>query len=195
MEDRIGFLSEAEIEQIVKLVEILERSSFDFLQLEVGDLKLTISKGGRVEEREGKPAGGSGERPPAPVPAGSPSVSPPSADLRESARSGAALKREEAAARREQDGPVSLSTVTAVEEAVFIRAPIVGRFYAQPEPGAPPFVTVGSFVEEDTTVGLIEVMKVFNAVRAGVRGVIEEILVQDGQFVEFGQPLFRVRPA
>ncbi|MDR5709800.1 MAG: biotin/lipoyl-containing protein [Armatimonadota bacterium] len=195
MEDRIGFLSEAEIEQIVKLVEILERSSFDFLQLEVGDLKLTISKGGRVEEQRGEPSGGEGKRPPVSVTPGSLPVSPPSVGLREAPSSGAAIKGEEPSPRREQDGPAASSTVTAVEEAVFIRAPIVGRFYAQPEPGAPPFVAVGSFVEEDTTVGLIEVMKVFNAVRAGVRGVIEEILVQDGQFVEFGQPLFRVRPA
>lgn len=195
MEDRIGFLSEAEIEQIVKLVEVLERSSFDFLQLEVGDLKLTISKGGKVEEREGSPPKREDARPPLSVAPESPAIPPSPVGVRETARSGARPGGAEPDPRREQDGPAASSTATVVEEAVFIRAPIVGRFYAQPEPGAPPFVTVGTFVEEDTTVGLIEVMKVFNAVQAGVRGVITEILVQDGQFVEFGQPLFRVRPA
>ena len=73
-------------------------------------------------------------------------------------------------------------------------APLRGRFYARPEPGAPPFVSVGSEVTEDTTVGLIEVMKTFNAVRAGIGGVVTEICVQDAQLVEYGEVLFHVRP-
>ena len=73
-------------------------------------------------------------------------------------------------------------------------APLLGRFYSRPEPGAPPFVSVGSEVTEDTTVGLIEVMKTFNAVRAGTDGVIVEICVDDAQFVEYGEALFRVQP-
>jgi biotin carboxyl carrier protein len=71
---------------------------------------------------------------------------------------------------------------------------MVGTFYAQSEPGAPPYVQLGSTVDEDTTMGLIEVMKVFNAIRAGARGTVAEILVQNAQFVEFGQPLFLIRP-
>ncbi len=69
---------------------------------------------------------------------------------------------------------------------------MLGTFYITPEPGAPPFIKVGGVVDEDTTVGLIEVMKVFNAVRSGVRGVVSEICVQSGQFVEYGQTLFLV---
>ncbi len=80
------------------------------------------------------------------------------------------------------------------EGIVPIAAPILGTFYITPEPGAPPFVEEGGLVDEDTTVGLIEVMKVFNAVRSGVRGVVQEICVQSGQFVEYGQTLFLVRP-
>ncbi|MYZ49504.1 acetyl-CoA carboxylase biotin carboxyl carrier protein, partial [Propylenella binzhouense] len=75
-----------------------------------------------------------------------------------------------------------------------ITAPIMGRFFAKPDPASPPFVTVGSEVEEGTTVALIEVMKVFNAVQAGMRGVITEICVADAELVEYGQPMFRVRP-
>jgi acetyl-CoA carboxylase biotin carboxyl carrier protein len=71
---------------------------------------------------------------------------------------------------------------------------LLGRFYSQPEPGAAPFVTVGSDVNEDTTVGLIEVMKTFNAVRAGVSGTVTEICAQDAELVEYGQVLLRVRP-
>jgi acetyl-CoA carboxylase biotin carboxyl carrier protein len=75
-----------------------------------------------------------------------------------------------------------------------VTAPLLGTFYVAPEPGAPPFVKVGQAVTEDTTVGLIEVMKVFNSVRAAVKGTIHEVVVQNGQFVEFGQTLFIVKP-
>jgi acetyl-CoA carboxylase biotin carboxyl carrier protein len=71
----------------------------------------------------------------------------------------------------------------------------MGMFYPQPEPGSPPFVSLGSQVKEDTTVCLIEVMKTFNAMTAGVKGVITEICVQNAQLVEYGQVLFRVRPS
>jgi biotin carboxyl carrier protein len=63
-----------------------------------------------------------------------------------------------------------------------------------PEPGAPPFVMVGQQVTEDTTCGLIEVMKVFNSVRAGVKGTIVEVVAANGGFVEFGQTLIIVKP-
>jgi acetyl-CoA carboxylase biotin carboxyl carrier protein len=75
-----------------------------------------------------------------------------------------------------------------------ITAPLLGTFYVAPEPGAPPFVKVGQQITEDTTVGLIEVMKVFNSVRAAVSGTIVEVVAQNGQFVEFGQALFIVKP-
>ena len=77
---------------------------------------------------------------------------------------------------------------------VEIKSPLMGMFYAQAEPGAAPFVTVGATVEADTTVGLVEVMKTFNGVSAGVRGKIVEVCAPDGQLVEYGQVLFRVLP-
>ncbi len=76
-----------------------------------------------------------------------------------------------------------------------ITAPLLGTFYVAPEPGAPPFTQVGATVTEDTTVGLIEVMKVFNSVRAGVKGVVTEVVAQNGQFVEHGETLFLVKPS
>ena len=63
-----------------------------------------------------------------------------------------------------------------------------------PHPGAKPFVTVGTNVDEETDVCIIEAMKVFNNIKAECRGTIAKILVQDGQPVEFGQPLFLVKP-
>ena len=72
---------------------------------------------------------------------------------------------------------------------------MMGIFYAQPEPGAPPYVEVGTVVEEGTTVALVEVMKMFNAIPAGVSGTVEAVLVEGNQLVEYGQALFRVRPS
>jgi acetyl-CoA carboxylase biotin carboxyl carrier protein len=76
-----------------------------------------------------------------------------------------------------------------------VPAPLLGTFYRAPKPGAPPFVEVGAVVEEDTVVGIIEVMKLMNTVRAGVRGTVTEILVRDGELVEYGESLLRVRKA
>ena len=78
---------------------------------------------------------------------------------------------------------------------VEIKSETPGTFYAKPEPDKPPFVTKGSRVKPETVVGLIEAMKLFTEIPAGVAGVIEEILAENGQAVEYGQVLFRVDPA
>ena len=75
-----------------------------------------------------------------------------------------------------------------------IRAPTVGTFYRAPRPGAPPFVDVGARVEPQTTIGIIEIMKLMNAVPAGVVGEIREVCVVDGDPVEYDQVLMRVSP-
>jgi acetyl-CoA carboxylase biotin carboxyl carrier protein len=73
-----------------------------------------------------------------------------------------------------------------------IEAPTIGTFYRGPAPGVPPFVQVGSRVEPDTIVCIIEVMKMMNSIPAGIAGSIAEIHVENAAPVEFGQPLFRV---
>ena len=75
-----------------------------------------------------------------------------------------------------------------------IKSEMVGTFYSAPKPGEKPFVAVGSTVDEDSEVCLIEAMKNYFAVKAGVSGTIARILVTDGQTVQFDQPLFLVRP-
>ena len=75
-----------------------------------------------------------------------------------------------------------------------IESPMVGTFYAAPGPDKAAFVSVGSKVGPDTTVCLIEAMKIFNEIKAETSGTVEEVLVKSGQPVEFGQPLFRIRP-
>jgi acetyl-CoA carboxylase biotin carboxyl carrier protein len=76
-----------------------------------------------------------------------------------------------------------------------IRAPMLGTFYGAPKPGARPFVAIGDRISAATAVGIIEVMKLMNSVSAGVEGVVVEVLVRDGDLVEFEQVLMRVRPA
>ncbi len=90
------------------------------------------------------------------------------------------------------------STPVAVDEdsdLVAVESPMVGTFYSAPNPDSPPFVDVGKNVSADTTVCLIEAMKVFNEIKAEVNGTIEKILVENGQAVEYGQRLFLVRPS
>jgi len=74
-----------------------------------------------------------------------------------------------------------------------VPAPLLGNFYAAPRPGDPAFVEVGNVVSEDTVVGIIEVMKLMNSVRAGVAGKVVAILAVNGSAVEEGQPLVRIR--
>ena len=83
----------------------------------------------------------------------------------------------------------------AAPTGLVIESPMVGTYFASSAPDAPPFVSVGSIVRPDTIVCIIEAMKVFTEIPAGVSGTITEILVKNGQSVEFGQPLFRVNPA
>ncbi|MDP9429018.1 MAG: hypothetical protein M3Q47_09155 [Actinomycetota bacterium] len=72
---------------------------------------------------------------------------------------------------------------------------MVGVFYRSPEPGAPPFVAAGSRIEAGATLGLVEVMKMFTSVTAPAGGEVVEVLAGNDEFVEYGQPLFRLRPA
>jgi acetyl-CoA carboxylase biotin carboxyl carrier protein len=78
------------------------------------------------------------------------------------------------------------------EEGVFIASPMVGTVYYAPSPKDPPFVKPGDTVEENTVVCLVEAMKVMNEVKAGVRGVVADVLVENAHPVEFGTRLFRV---
>lgn len=157
-------LTDDDVDQVARLVESLDRSGFDFLQVELGDLRITIGTGSPPEVGVA----------PAPQPAAPPVVAPVVVP----------------AAVPQPVAPPSPNT-----GGVEITAPTMGIFYARPEPGKPPFVAVGDVVEETTTVALVEVMKTFHSVAAGVRGTVVEVCVSDTDFVEFGAVLMRVDPA
>lgn len=159
-------LSESDVEQIAQLADILEKSSFDFMKVEIGDLKVTLGKGD-----------------PPPLEDDSVKAAPPMAPLAPSS----------------VPEPVQVSDAPRPETVAddgsqAIVTPMMGKFYAQSEPGAAPFVAVGDTVDEETTVALVEVMKTFTSVPAGVKGVISEICVANEDLVEFGQVMFRVKP-
>ena len=84
---------------------------------------------------------------------------------------------------------------TPDDGSVEITSPTVGTFYTSPSPDEPAFVDVGSKVKPDTVVCIVEAMKVFNQIPADVSGEITKLLVKDGDPVEYGQPLFKVKPA
>jgi acetyl-CoA carboxylase biotin carboxyl carrier protein len=76
-----------------------------------------------------------------------------------------------------------------------VKSPIVGTYYGSPSPGAAPFVSVGERVEKGQVICIVEAMKLMNEIESDVAGEIVKCLVSNGQPIEFGQPLFSVRPA
>ncbi|RLD09695.1 MAG: acetyl-CoA carboxylase biotin carboxyl carrier protein [Chlamydiae bacterium] len=91
--------------------------------------------------------------------------------------------------------PVEAAAVPAEDSNfITIESPMVGTFYAAASPDSEPYVQVGQSIGPDTTVCIVEAMKIMNEIKAEVSGTIEQVCVQNGQPVEFGQALFKVRP-
>lgn len=96
--------------------------------------------------------------------------------------------------------PVSTEAAAPVEPAadeglIPIESPMVGTYYSKPSPEKPSFIAVGDPVTSETTVCLIEAMKIFNEIKAGQEGTVAKMLVENGDAVEFGQPIMLVKPA
>lgn len=161
-------------DDVLHILKLIDESKFDYFQLEVGDLKITVSKGEPI--------------PVSASPRGAPVSQSPNATVIE------APKATATPAPPQQTAAANIEAKAAAEGLLTITAPLLGTFYVAPEPGAPPFVQVGTAITDDTTVGLIEVMKVFNSVRANVKGTVTQVVAQNGQFVEYGQTLFLVKP-
>ena len=158
-------LTAADVAEIMRLVE---QSGFDELTLEIDGMKLSLRRGGSAEGA----AGGVGA-------VGSVGTVD-GVDAADGARSAGA----QVAATKAPSADPNVHDVPS---------PLLGTFYRAPKPGAPPFVEVGAQVEEETVVAIIEVMKLMNTVRAGVRGTVTEILLGDGALAEYGETLLRVR--
>ncbi|MGS7252816.1 acetyl-CoA carboxylase biotin carboxyl carrier protein [Pseudomonas sp. LAM2023] len=151
-----------DIRKVKKLIELLEESGIDELEIKEGEESVRISRHSKTPAAQQYFA-------PAPV-AAAPAAAPVAA---------AAPAAEAAAA-----APALKGTV--------IRSPMVGTFYRKPSPTSPNFAEVGQSVKKGDTLCIVEAMKMMNHIEADVGGVIDAILVEDGQPVEFDQPLFTI---
>lgn len=165
------------IEDINALLALFDESDWRELELRVGDTHLFVSHDAGSRGIHG---GGMGAPQPAPAPAADPAPAP-----------GQPAGGEPAPAPQ---APAAGSDEAVPDNWVAITAPNLGTFYRSPKPGAPPYVEEGQTVEADTEVCLIEVMKLFTPVSAGVAGTVRRICVPDGEMVEYEQPLIYIEP-
>jgi acetyl-CoA carboxylase biotin carboxyl carrier protein len=161
------------IGQIRQLVELMVANDVQSIHMSDGELRLAIRRG---PQWDSMPAAHGVAPPPAPPV----SASGPAAAMTGGARAQPAKPQGES--QQTDEGVAS------------IESPMVGTFYAAPDPDSQPYVTVGSEVTPDTVVCIVEAMKVFNEIKAEVSGTIEKVCVENAHPVEFGQPLFLVRP-
>jgi len=153
-----------DVRKIRRLVELMNEHDLSEMDIRQGDMRIQL-------RRTNEPVVAAPVAPPAPAP-----VSRPIAPAEPS--------KETASAPAES---------TAVEAHVaIIKSPMVGTFYSASDPDSPSYVKVGDPVGPDTTVCIVEAMKVFNEISAEVSGKIVAVLVENGEPVEFGQPMFKV---
>lgn len=146
------------------------------LSIKYGDVELFVSRNERTLAAPAAPAPvAAPQQQPAPVPAAAPSAAAAPAPA------------------PANDAPPKPTAAPAAEDEVIITAPMVGTFYSSPKPGAPAFVNVGDRVSADSVLGILEVMKLMNNVEAKVDGIVAEILVENNQAIEFGQPMMVIK--
>jgi acetyl-CoA carboxylase biotin carboxyl carrier protein len=161
-----------DIRKIKKLIELLEESTLTEMEI--------------VEGEESVRLGRAAAAPPAPMPHYS---LPPNVQAAAwSAPAGALAPNASGPAPAEAE-----SEREEIPEGELVRAPMVGTFYSSPSPDAEPFVSLGQRVTEGETMCIIEAMKMFNQIEAEASGTVVAILVENGQPVEFDQPLFVIR--
>jgi acetyl-CoA carboxylase biotin carboxyl carrier protein len=166
------------IQEIREIIKLVDHSSVDEFTYEHDGSKIKLKKNNGVTVsgqpqvvqavEEVKPAAQAVQQAPAPVQEAAPSVN---------------TEEKEAPQAKAEDS--NLHKITS---------PMVGTFYQSSSPESGPYVKVGDKVDESSVVCIVEAMKLFNEIEAEVKGEIKEILVKDGQLVEYGQPLFLVKP-
>jgi acetyl-CoA carboxylase biotin carboxyl carrier protein len=161
-----------DIRKIKKLIELLEESSLSEIEIVEGEESVRLARGGASSALpmvHGIPANvqaAAWSAPGQPQPAPIPSAA---------------------------GGEMAPAEDEGVPEGELVRAPMVGTYYASPSPDAEPFVSLGQRITEGETMCIIEAMKMFNQIEAETSGTVVAILVENGQPVEFDQPLFVVR--
>ncbi len=154
-----------DVKEIKKLIDLMVKNDLRELEIRDGDCRVSLKRG----PGEGVPTVTLGQ------------VQPVSLAAVQPAKGNSPAEEAEASA--------------VGEELKSIVSPMVGTFYQATSPEDNPFVQVGDKVTGDTVVCIIEAMKVMNEIKAGLAGTVERVLVSNGEAVEFGQPIFQVRPA
>ncbi|MFC0297374.1 acetyl-CoA carboxylase biotin carboxyl carrier protein [Geobacillus jurassicus] len=174
------------IQEIRELIRLVDQSSIDEFVYEQGETKVHMKKATAAVAVAPAVAVQAAVAQPAPAAPAAVEPAPAAASVQAAAPEEPAPKAETPAAKEvKPDAEGNLHQITS---------PMVGTFYAAPAPDKPPYVKPGDKVKKDTVVCIIEAMKLFNEIEAEVDGEIVEVLVQNGQLVEYGQPLFLVKP-
>jgi acetyl-CoA carboxylase biotin carboxyl carrier protein len=151
-----------DLRKLKKLIDLVQESGIAELEITEGEEKVKIVKGGAVSV-SGSPPVLAAVAPPVTLAAAAPSAGAP---------------------------PAAAAEPDAGQDGHVVKAPMVGTFYRSPSPDAKAFVEVGQAVKEGDTICIIEAMKLMNEIEADASGVVKAILVENGQPVEYGQPLF-----
>lgn len=173
-------LTHSDIAEIIRLVD---QSTLDEFVVEVGDLKVEVRRKGAMPAAPITPAAPVLPASPAPT---TPALTAPAPQPAASPETAVATQTREPAAPGEP---------TLGEGQIAVRSPMVGTFYQRPSPDEPPYVEVGSEVEVDAPLCLVEVMKLYTTIYAKTRGRIARICAKDAELVEYDQILFIIDPA
>ncbi|MCA0970126.1 acetyl-CoA carboxylase biotin carboxyl carrier protein [Halobacillus litoralis] len=158
------------VQEIREIIKLIDESNIDEFKYETEGAKVSIKKNNGQVVTEPVQVAQPAKPQAAPQPAPAPAQEEAKAQTQET-------QQKEAASDYDKE----------------ITSPMVGTFYASPSPDQPVYVKEGDQVKEDSVVCIVEAMKLFNEIEAEVSGEIVEILVEDGELVEYGQPLFRVK--
>jgi acetyl-CoA carboxylase biotin carboxyl carrier protein len=153
-----------DLRYVRELAKMFKEYELDELEIETGDQRMLLRRSDGIHAAAGAPV----------VPSPAPAVPPP-------------------ASVAPPESPASVAAAQAEAEADYITSPFVGTFYRAPRPDVPSFVEIGAKVKPGQTVCIIEAMKLFNEIEADFSCTIEDCLVENGQPVEYGARLFRVR--
>ncbi len=171
-----------DIEQVLQVIKDLKDIKDVELYIDIGDMKLSVWKGNIGDSTRSSP--NFSRENTVRLPEQREPIVAPTATTSAKTEEPKATAAPTKVAKGEEDIPEGL---------VAIKASVTSVFYRRPSPQEPPFVEVGSEVKEDTVLCLLEVMKCYNSVCAGVKGRVEKILTESGQLVEYGTVLFLIR--
>ena len=166
-----------ELEQILKLIDAVSKSALTGFSLEEGETKLTLTA---ERVKEFNPVQQTGE----------PGIQ--SGCMQASQAGNRSGVSEERTQSMTTGNPAAMQKNEKQAEGTVVASPLVGIFYSAPSPEDEPFVTVGGTVKKGQTLGVIEAMKLMNEIESECDGIVKEVLVENGEMVEFGQPLFIV---